>query len=92
MFGQDPGQSSLIEVRMVSLHKILVSVLSISRKTIYSISLLPQGFTAGGFIYIAVAGVLAEMNSSSSTLKSTTIQLLSLMTGMAVALWISLVE
>ncbi|XP_027097420.1 IAA-alanine resistance protein 1-like [Coffea arabica] len=63
MFGQDPGQSSLIE-----------------------------GFTAGGFIYIAVAGVLAEMNSSSSTLKSTTIQLLSLMTGMAVALWISLVE
>ncbi|XP_024027409.1 IAA-alanine resistance protein 1 isoform X2 [Morus notabilis] len=35
LWGQDPGQSSLIE-----------------------------GFTAGGFIYIAVAGVLAEMNSS----------------------------
>lgn len=55
-------------------------------------SSLIEGFTAGGFIYIAVAGVLAEMSSGSSTLKSTTIQLLSLMTGMAVALWISLVE
>ncbi|KAL3502129.1 hypothetical protein ACH5RR_036578 [Cinchona calisaya] len=63
IFGQDPGQSSLIE-----------------------------GFTAGGFIYIAVAGVLAEMNHGSSTLKSTATQLVSLTMGMAVALCISLVE
>ncbi|XP_021292660.1 IAA-alanine resistance protein 1 isoform X2 [Herrania umbratica] len=56
-------------------------------------SSLIEGFTAGGFIYIAVAGVLAEMNSSSnSTLKSTVVQLISLTFGMAVALFISLVE
>lgn len=52
-----------------------------------------QGFTAGGFIYIAVAGVLAEMNSSGkTTLKSTAAQLTSLILGMSVALCISLVE
>lgn len=51
-----------------------------------------QGFTAGGFIYIAVAGVLPEMNNGNSTLKSTFIQLTSLILGMAVALCISLVE
>nr|XP_017231790.1 PREDICTED: IAA-alanine resistance protein 1 [Daucus carota subsp. sativus]XP_017231797.1 PREDICTED: IAA-alanine resistance protein 1 [Daucus carota subsp. sativus] len=63
MWGQDPGQSSLIE-----------------------------GFTAGGFIYIAVAGVLAEMNNGSSSLRSTAIQLTSLILGMTVALFISLYE
>lgn len=63
LWGQDPGQSSLIE-----------------------------GFTAGGFIYIAVAGVLAEMNSGSSSLRSTAIQLTSLILGMTVALGISLYE
>ncbi|XP_065855363.1 IAA-alanine resistance protein 1 isoform X1 [Euphorbia lathyris] len=63
LWGQDPGQSSLIE-----------------------------GFTAGGFIYIAVAGVLAEMNNGSSTIKSSAAQIISLMLGMAVALCISLVE
>ncbi|KAG4170546.1 hypothetical protein ERO13_A12G153800v2 [Gossypium hirsutum] len=64
LWGQDPGQSSLIE-----------------------------GFTAGGFIYIAVAGVLAEMNNNGkTTLKNTAVQLLSLASGMAVALCISLVE
>ncbi|KAA3462739.1 IAA-alanine resistance protein 1 [Gossypium australe] len=64
LWGQDPGQSSLIE-----------------------------GFTAGGFIYIAVAGVLAEMNNyGKTTLKNTAVQLLSLASGMAVALCISLVE
>ncbi|KAJ7954478.1 IAA-alanine resistance protein 1 [Quillaja saponaria] len=64
LWGQDPGQSSLIE-----------------------------GFTAGGFIYIAVAGVLAEMNNNgNSTLKCTAIQLSSLILGMSVALCISLVE
>ncbi|XP_010271119.1 PREDICTED: IAA-alanine resistance protein 1 [Nelumbo nucifera] len=55
-------------------------------------SSLIEGFTAGGFIYIAVAGVLPEMNSGSSTCKSTMIQLVSLILGMAVALCISLVE
>ncbi|XWS64033.1 hypothetical protein CRYUN_Cryun06bG0152300 [Craigia yunnanensis] len=56
-------------------------------------SSLIEGFTAGGFIYIAVAGVLSEMNNNSSTtLKSTAVQLISLTFGMAVALCISLVE
>lgn len=63
MWGQDPGQSSLIE-----------------------------GFTAGGFIYIAVAGVLAELNNGSSAIKTTLIQLSSLLSGIGVALCISLVE
>lgn len=56
-------------------------------------SSLIEGFTAGGFIYISVAGVLAEMNNSGKTmLMSTVIQLISLVSGMAVALCISLVE
>ncbi|XP_042482342.1 IAA-alanine resistance protein 1 [Macadamia integrifolia] len=55
-------------------------------------SSLIEGFTAGGFIYIAVAGVLPEMNSGNSTFKSSAIQLFSLILGMAVALCISLVE
>lgn len=55
-------------------------------------SSLIEGFTAGGFVYIAVAGVLAEMNNGSSAIKTTAIQLSSLVTGMAVALCISLVE
>ncbi|KAG5608510.1 hypothetical protein H5410_019791 [Solanum commersonii] len=42
-------------------------------------SSLIQGFTAGGFIYISVAGVLAEMNNSGrTTLVNTVIQLISL--------------
>lgn len=56
-------------------------------------SSLIEGFTAGGFIYIAVAGVLAEMNSNSkSTIRTTAFQLTSLVLGMAVALGISLIE
>ncbi|CAO2841284.1 unnamed protein product [Amaranthus hypochondriacus] len=56
-------------------------------------SSLIEGFTAGGFIYISIAGVLAEMNNNgSSSLKSSVSQLISLMLGMGVALWISLVE
>ncbi|XP_031260197.1 IAA-alanine resistance protein 1 isoform X1 [Pistacia vera] len=56
-------------------------------------SSLIEGFTAGGFIYIAVAGVLAEMNNyGNSALKSTAVQLTSLILGMSVALCISLVE
>lgn len=55
-------------------------------------SSLIEGFTAGGFVYIAVAGVLAEMNNGKSVLRNTVIQLTSLLSGMAVALCISLVE
>ncbi|KAH9602950.1 hypothetical protein KSS87_001692 [Heliosperma pusillum] len=56
-------------------------------------SSLIEGFTAGGFIYISVAGVLAEMNNNGSpSLKSSVSQLISLVLGMAVALGISLLE
>ncbi|KAF8081251.1 hypothetical protein N665_0897s0007 [Sinapis alba] len=56
-------------------------------------SSLIEGFTAGGFIYIAVAGVLAEMNNSGkSTLRNSMCHLISLMLGMGVALGISLLE
>ncbi|KAJ0256212.1 hypothetical protein HA466_0092050 [Hirschfeldia incana] len=56
-------------------------------------SSLIEGFTAGGFIYIAVAGVLAEMNNSGkSTLGNSVCHLISLMLGMGVALVISLLE
>lgn len=56
-------------------------------------SSLIEGFTAGGFIYISVAGVLAEMNNTGrTTLVNTVIQLISLVSGMAVALCISLIE
>lgn len=57
-------------------------------------SSLIEGFTAGGFIYVAVAGVLAETNggSRSLSLRSSTIQLVSLALGMLVALSISIVE
>ncbi|KAH0681876.1 hypothetical protein KY289_019628 [Solanum tuberosum] len=40
-------------------------------------SSLIEGFAAGGFIYISVAGVLAEMNNSGrTTLVNTVIQLI----------------
>ncbi|KAJ3677057.1 hypothetical protein LUZ60_002781 [Juncus effusus] len=55
-------------------------------------SSLIEGFTAGGFIYIAVAGVLPQMNEGKTTVKSTAIQLTFLLLGMLVALCISLVE
>lgn len=55
-------------------------------------SSLIEGFTAGGFMYIALAGVLAEMNNGTPALKNTVIQLISLLLGMGVALCISLVE
>ncbi|XP_076945675.1 IAA-alanine resistance protein 1-like [Bidens hawaiensis] len=54
-------------------------------------SSLIEGLTAGGFIYIAV-GVMAEMNNGSSSVKTSVIQLISLVLGMSVALFISLVE
>ncbi|KAL5995501.1 hypothetical protein ACLOJK_025563 [Asimina triloba] len=50
------------------------------------------GFTAGGFIYIAVGGVLPELNNGKASIRSSVIQLTSLILGMAVALCISLVE
>nr|CAD1826197.1 unnamed protein product [Ananas comosus var. bracteatus] len=55
-------------------------------------SSLIEGFTAGGFVYIAVAGVLPEMNDGKTTIKSTVMQLMSLLLGTLVALCISLVE
>ncbi|XP_068660058.1 IAA-alanine resistance protein 1 [Aristolochia californica] len=55
-------------------------------------SSLIEGFTAGGFIYIAAAGVLPEMNNGNTSFKSTVIQLTALLMGMGVALCISLVE
>lgn len=65
---------------------------SIQRVLIEFVSFL-QGFTAGGFIYIAVAGVLAEMNDNGNlTVKNTVLQLTSLILGMGVALCISLFE
>ncbi|KAG6524520.1 hypothetical protein ZIOFF_014432 [Zingiber officinale] len=55
-------------------------------------SSLIEGFTAGGFIYIAVAGVLPQMNDAKTTFGSTAVQLTSLVVGMSVALCISLFE
>ncbi|CAM0871215.1 unnamed protein product [Alopecurus aequalis] len=55
-------------------------------------SSLIEGFTAGGFIYIAVAGVLPQMNDQKTTLSNSMTQLLFLTMGMLVALGISLVE
>ncbi|KAI5056485.1 hypothetical protein GOP47_0028303 [Adiantum capillus-veneris] len=55
-------------------------------------SSLIEGFTAGGFIYIAVAGVLPEMHQHGTSPKTTFIQLIALSLGMTVALTISLVE
>lgn len=51
-----------------------------------------QGFTAGGFIYIAVAGVLPQMHDQRTTLGNSMYQLIFLILGMLVALGISLVE
>ncbi|KAK9118176.1 hypothetical protein Scep_016269 [Stephania cephalantha] len=55
-------------------------------------SSLIEGFTAGGFIYISVAGVLPELSNGKSSIRSTLVQATSLVLGMAVALCISLVE
>ncbi|XP_047073036.1 IAA-alanine resistance protein 1-like [Lolium rigidum] len=55
-------------------------------------SSLIEGFTAGGFIYIAVAGVLPQMHDQKTTLGNSMTQLVFLAMGMLVALGISLVE
>ncbi|KAD4982957.1 hypothetical protein E3N88_19628 [Mikania micrantha] len=54
-------------------------------------SSLIEGFTAGGFIYIAV-GVMAEMNNGSISVKTSVTKFTSLMLGMSAALFISLNE
>ncbi|GJP63342.1 hypothetical protein CLOP_g20412 [Closterium sp. NIES-67] len=51
-----------------------------------------EGFTAGGFIYIAVAGVMPDMHAQGVDILSTGIQLASLTAGVAVAVVISLLE
>ncbi|KAJ7562386.1 hypothetical protein O6H91_03G067600 [Diphasiastrum complanatum] len=55
-------------------------------------SSLIEGFTAGGFIYIAVAGVLPEMHQQANSLKQSLSQLTSLSLGVGVAILISLAE
>lgn len=93
VWGNEPGQSSLIEVVNEKLHCFdLVTHLNVFEFIRLLIEIL-QGFTAGGFIYIAVAGVLAEMNNSGkSTLKNSACHMISLILGMSVALCISLLE
>lgn len=86
LLGKDPGHSSLIEVKICPLG--LLRFTKIHRLTRESV----QGFTAGGFIYIAVAGVLPEMNNGNSTVKGSALQITSFILGMAVALCISLIE
>lgn len=55
-------------------------------------SALIEGFTAGGFIYIAVAGVLPEMHQQGTSTSATLLQLMALGFGMSIALVISLME
>ncbi|GMP92610.1 hypothetical protein CsSME_00042763 [Camellia sinensis var. sinensis] len=86
--GQDQGQSSLIE------GIICISFSNNPNMFLLFLSwFLFPGFTAGGFVYIAVAKVLAEMNNGSSlAIKSTVLQLTSLISGMTITLCMSLVE
>ncbi|GAB2231189.1 hypothetical protein Droror1_Dr00027478 [Drosera rotundifolia] len=56
-------------------------------------SSLIEGFTAGGFIYIAVAGVLAEMNNNGKMpVRTSVVHLTTLVVGIDIALGISMVE
>eukprot|EP00850_Spirogloea_muscicola_P015250 SM000115S23929 [mRNA] locus=s115:331603:334971:+ [translate_table: standard] len=57
-----------------------------------SSSSLIEGFTAGGFIYIAVAGVMPDMHAQGTSLGSTLVQLAAMGSGMAVAVAVSLIE
>eukprot|EP00898_Chlorokybus_atmophyticus_P002581 jgi/Chlat1/3323/Chrsp22S03481 len=50
---------------------------------------LLEGFTAGGFMYIALAGVVPDIHANRT---STGMQLVAVLAGMGVALWISTVE
>lgn len=51
-----------------------------------------QGFTAGGFIYISVAGVMPDMHTQGNSLSTTLWQLTSMILGMGVAVVIALAE
>ncbi|KAL3700784.1 hypothetical protein R1sor_018806 [Riccia sorocarpa] len=51
-----------------------------------------EGFTAGGFIYIAVGSVMPDMQSRGSSLRTSITQFLSLIVGMGIALALSLAE
>ncbi|BFI24264.1 solute carrier family 39 (zinc transporter), member 7 [Marchantia polymorpha subsp. ruderalis] len=51
-----------------------------------------EGFTAGGFIYIAVGSVMPDMHSQGSSLKTSLSQLCALTVGMGIAVAISLAE
>jgi hypothetical protein len=53
---------------------------------------LSQGFTAGGFVYIAVAGVMPDLHAQGTSALITLQQVLSMLAGMGVALAISLWE
>eukprot|EP00897_Mesotaenium_endlicherianum_P009129 jgi/Mesen1/8244/ME000443S07390 len=50
------------------------------------------GFTAGGFIYISVAGVMPDMHNQGTTLGVTLLQLGSMAAGMGIAMVISVME
>ncbi|KAL2650861.1 hypothetical protein R1flu_018989 [Riccia fluitans] len=51
-----------------------------------------EGFTAGGFIYIAVGSVIPDMHSEGSSIKTSVIQFCSLIVGIGIAVAISLAE
>jgi zinc transporter 7 len=55
-------------------------------------SSLIEGFTAGGFIYISVAGVMPDMHTQGNSLSTTLWQLTSMILGMGVAVVIALAE
>ncbi|EPS67044.1 hypothetical protein M569_07735, partial [Genlisea aurea] len=55
-------------------------------------SLMIEGLTSGGFIYISLAGVVAEMNDGVTDLKNTAVQIASFLLGLAVALSVSLLD
>ncbi|CAM6101273.1 unnamed protein product [Calypogeia fissa] len=55
-------------------------------------SSLIEGFTAGGFIYIAVGAVMPDMHSQGNSLRTTLSQLAALSLGMGAAILISLAE
>uniref|UniRef100_N1QXT8 IAA-alanine resistance protein 1 n=1 Tax=Aegilops tauschii TaxID=37682 RepID=N1QXT8_AEGTA len=96
--GTDPGHSSLIEgivdKNLLGRFKYDGDNVDMEYKRV-ELSLgqvQSKGFTAGGFIYIAVAGVLPQMHDQKTTLSNSMCQLIFLTMGMLVALGISLVE
>ncbi|EFJ19982.1 hypothetical protein SELMODRAFT_418658 [Selaginella moellendorffii] len=51
-----------------------------------------EAFTAGGFLYISLAGVIPEMHQQGSSIKSTLLQLFALTCGIGTAVAISIAE